>query len=205
MIVRDISSLLNFDAKSLLEKSKKKTSIAQWKIYIRQQVILTRQRFIQSSFFVVFEISRRNDKFYHIKIIEQTFALYTKKFYAEWMFYTRIMKNQFKINQCDRFVIDSNDVKLVYVEIFLKKKIISHMLWKAKIISKSDKKRIWIDLKNFLKINVQKTSTKMKNIYDKYLNYKQTIKQSIMNYDVHRIVLITQFISNLKFNNKKKF
>ena len=45
----------------------------------------------------------------------------------------------------------------------------------------------------------------MKNIYDKYLNYKQTIKQLIMNYNIYRIVLITQFISNLKFNNKKKF
>ena len=44
----------------------------------------------------------------------------------------------------------------------------------------------------------------MKNIYDKYLNYKQHAKQSIMSYDVHRIFLMTQFISNLKFNNKKK-
>ena len=121
------------------------------------------------------------------------------------MFYTRIMNNQFKINQYNRFVIDSNDVKFVYIEIFLKKKIISHMLWKTKIISKLNKKRIWIDFKKYLKINVRKISTKMKNIYDKYLNYKQPIKQLIMNYDVHRIVLITQFISNLKFNNKKEF
>ena len=44
----------------------------------------------------------------------------------------------------------------------------------------------------------------MKNIYDKYLNYKQHVKQSIMNYNIHRIFLMTQFISNLKFNNKKK-
>ena len=205
MIARDISSLSNSNAKSLFEKFEEKTFIAQWKIYTRQQMILARQRFIQSSFFVAFEISRRNDKFYHIKTIEQTFALYIEKFYVEWIFYIRIIKSQFKINQCDRFANDSNNVKFVYVEIFLKRKIIIYMLWKIDVIAKSNEKRTWIEYKNFLKINVQRIFIKVENIYDKYLNYKQINKQSVMNYDVNRIVFMIQFTSKLKFNSHEKF
>ena len=44
----------------------------------------------------------------------------------------------------------------------------------------------------------------MKNIYDKYLNYKQTSKQSVMSYDAHRIALMTQLISKLISNKTKK-
>ena len=205
MTARDISSLSNSNAKSLLEKSEEKAFIAQWKIYIRQQMILTRQRLIQSSFSVAFEVSRRNDKFYHIKTIEQTFAFYIEKFYAEWISHIRVMKSQFKINQCDRFADDSNSAKFVYVEIFLKRKITIHMLWEIDVIAKSNEKRIWIEYKNFLKINVQKIFIKIENIYDKYLNYKQINKQFVMNYDVNRIVFMIQFTSKLKLNNHEKF
>ena len=168
-------------------------------------MILTRQRFMQSSLFVAFEIFRRNDKFYHIKTIEQTFAFYIEKFYVEWIFHIRIIKSQFKINQCDRFANDSNNVKFVYVEIFLKREITIHMLWKIDVIAKSNEKRIWIEYKNFLKINVQRIFIKVENIYDKYLNYKQINKQSVMNYDVNRIVFMIQFTSKLKLNSHEKF
>ena len=202
MISRATSSL--FDNENILSKFDRTASQVEWKVYNRQQIDLIIKRLQESSSASVVSTVFRNDKSYHVKTIEQTSALYIEEFYVEWMFYTRIMKSQFKINQCNRFAIDSNDVKLVYVEIFLKREFTIHMLWKIDVIAKSNKKRIWVEYKNFLKINVQKVFIKVENIYDKYLNYKQINKQFVMNYDVNRIALMIQFTSKLKFNSHKK-
>ena len=202
-MVSRTSSFLS-DNENVLSEPGRTADQAEWKVYNRQQMnlVIRRTQATMQSFSA--PAAPRNDKPYHIKIIGQTSALYIEKFYAEWMFYTRFMKSQFKANQCDRFAVNPNDVKLVYAEIFLKRETHPHMLWEAEVIANPNKKRIWIDYKEFLRLNVQKTFTRMKNIYDKYLDYKQHAKQSVMSYDVHRISLMAQLIPNLKSNSKKE-
>ena len=202
MTSRATSSL--FDSEDILSEFDRTASQVEWRVYNRQQIDLVIRRLQESSSASVVSTVSRNDKSYHVKIIEQTFALYIEEFYVEWMFYTRIMKSQFKINQCDHFAIDLNDVKLVYVEIFLKREITIHMLWEIDVTARSDEERIWVEYKNFLKINVQRVFIRVENIYDKYLNYKQINKQFVMNYDVNRIALMIQLTSKLKFNSHKK-
>ena len=82
----------------------------------------------------------------------------------------------------------------------MKKKINAQLLWQAERINHSLRKYIWEKFKNFLKNNIKKIFTRKENIYDEYLKYKQNLKQSIMNYDVHKIALRAKLTLQFKFN-----
>ena len=66
------------------------------------------------------------------------------------------MKNQFKINQCDRFAIDFDNVKFVYVEFFLRKKSF-HTCYKKQKSFRNQTKNVFESIsKNFLKLTFRK-------------------------------------------------
>ena len=125
MISRVITFL--FDNKNILSKSDRKTNQIEWKIYNRQQINLIIKRFKTSRIFVV-SIIQRSNKFFHIKTIDQTSNKFENFFYVEWVIYVRIMKNQFDQNDCDNYTSNSNRFKILYIEIFLKKKTIAQLL-----------------------------------------------------------------------------
>lgn len=204
MAARDTSPLSDPGAEPLLEEPGGRAPIAQWRAYTRQQVALARQRPIQPPPPVAPEVPRRSDKPYHIKTIGQAPALYTGESYAEWISHTRAMESQFKANQCDRFADDPDSAKLVYAETFLKRGTTIHMLWEADVTARPDEERTWIGYKDFLKVNVQGASTRVEDTYDKYLDYKQTNKQSVMNYDANRIALMAQLTPELKPNSHEE-
>ena len=203
MISRATSSL--FDSEDVLSKFDRTANQIEWKIYNRQQIDLIIKRLQTASQSSAASIFQRIEKLFHIKTIEQTSALFVENSYVEWILFVRIMKNQFDQNNCDNFASNSNRFKILYVEIFLKKNINAQLLWQAERTSNSDKKYIWVEFKNFLNKNIKRVFTRKKNIYDKYLKYKQNFQQFVMNYDAHRIALKAELTFDLKSNAEIDF
>ena len=195
-------AMTELNEKFILQKFEQKASQIEWKIYNNQQIELIIRRLQATTQTLAVSAFRRNEKFFHIKIVEQIFEKFAENFYVEWVVFVRIMKNQFDQNDCDNFASNSNRFKIFHVEIFLKKNINAQLLWQAERTTHSDRKFIWNEFKNFLKNNIKRIFTRKKNIYDKYLKYKQNFKQSIMNYDAHRIALRAEVTSDLKSNAK---
>ena len=197
--------MTELNEKFILQKFEQKASQIEWKIYNNQQIELIIRRLQATTQALAVSVSRRSEKLFHIKTVEQTLEKFAENFYVEWIVFVRVMKNQFDQNDCDNFASNSNRFKIFHVEIFLKKNINAQLLWQAERTTHSDRKFIWNEFKNFLKNNIKRIFTRKKNIYDKYLKYKQNFKQSIMNYDAHRIALRAELTSDLKSNAKVDF
>ena len=208
MFERIISSLSILNDEFILNESKFKTSQIEWKIYHKkqfdqiQQIIKRFEIIVRSNSKFVFFNEKKS---FFIKIQKIQSTNFHEKFHAKWRLFVRIMKNQFVINQCDQRFFNFNQLKILYVEIFLKKNIFVQLLWQAKIIENFDRIYIWLKFKDFLKINIKEAIRRKKNVFDKYMKYEQKLKQNIAKYEIQRIALKIELIVNLKFNDEMNF
>lgn len=187
------------DSEDILPEPGRGAGQAEWRAYNRQQVDLAIRR-SRAPRAPAAPIIQRSDKPFHIKTIGQTPDKFGGNSYAEWVVYVRAMENQFDQNDCDNYAPDPDRSKVLYAETFLKKEATAQLLWQAERTNYPQKKYTWEEFKNFLRVNTKGASTRKEDTYDKYLEYKQGPKQSVMDYDAHRVALRAELTPEFKPN-----
>ena len=195
-----LSAMTELGEEPILQEPGPGAGQAEWRAYNNQQVELTIRRLQARASTPATPPVRRSEKPFHIKTIGQTPDKFGGNSYAEWVVYVRAMENQFDQNDCDNYAPDPNRSKVLYAETFLKKDTNAQLLWQAERTNQPKRRYTWEEFKNFLKNNTKGASTRKEDTYDKYLEYKQGPKQSVMDYDAHRIALRAELTPEFKPN-----
>ena len=194
---------IEFDDEFVLDSSKSNVIAKEYRAYIEQQHV--RYETLRNAFnFSIVQTIVSKKKFFYIKIMKDKFDLFSKNNYAKWIQYVWKMKNQFDMNQMNDYTKNFDKIKLFFVVIFLKKRFNAQLLWNVKTKNSFDQNYTWKKYVDFFKKNIKEIFIRKKNNFEKYKNYKQLIHQSIKNYDAHRIVLISNLHSFMKFSSTIK-
>ena len=174
-----------------------------YRTYIEQQH--ARYEILRNAFnFSIVQIIVFKKKSFYIKIMKNKSNFFSKNSYAKWIQYVWKMKNQFDMNQMNDYVKNFDKIKFFFVVIFLKREFNAQLLWNVKTKNNKNRNYIWKKYVDFFKKNIKKAFIRKKNNFEKYKNYKQLIHQSVKNYDAHRIVLISNLHSIMKFSSTIK-
>ena len=195
-----ISTLTNLNDEFILDSSRSNVIVKKYRAYVQQQharyETLRNQAFSSS----VIQITSFKKKSFYVKVMKNKSNLFSEDSYAKWIQYVWEMKNQFDMNQVNDYVKKFDKTKLFFVVIFLKRETNAQLLWSVKVKSNSNQKYIWKKYVDFLKKNIKRVFIRKQNNFEKYRNYKQQINQSIRNYDAHRIFLVSDLHSSMKFS-----
>ena len=161
---------------------------------IAERQFAERQKLVTSIFFSVFIW-----RFFVMKIVDATSDQYENENYKKWKKYCKQMKNQFTQNNVNHMIQFSNQIKIVYVETYLKSDSNANKLWNAEIDAHSDKQHIWNEFKIFLKSDIERAITLQQNLFRAYRKHKQNSNQSVKDYNAKRVNMLAELKFEFKF------
>ena len=115
------------------------------------------------------------------------------------------MKNQFTQNNVNHMTQFSNQIKIVYVETYLKSNNNANKLWDAEIDAHSNKQHIWNEFKTFLKSDIERAITLQQNLLRAYRKHKQNSNQFVKDYNAKRINMLAELKLEFRFTIVVKF
>ena len=176
-----------------------------WVIYYKQQIVENQKRVINLEAQIAERQSAERQKFvtstslsvliwrlFVMKIVDATSDQYENENYKKWKKYCKQMKSQFTQNNVNHMIQFSNQIKIVYVETYLKSDSNANKLWDAEIDAHSDKQHIWDEFKTFLKSDIERAITLQQNLLKAYRKHKQSSNQSVKDYNAERISMLAE-------------